>query len=44
MLAFQLAFRLAWLRNGRARALLGEDGIVEPFAAEVGDVLYERHD
>jgi len=28
----------------RASAPSGEDGVVQPFAAEVGDVLHERHD
>ncbi len=32
------------LRIPRASAPSGEDGVVQPFAAEVGDVLHERHD
>ena|ERR1700687_1174091 len=30
--------------SAKGREPLGEDGIVQSFASEVGDVLHERHD
>ena len=30
--------------KGRVGVVLGEDGVVESLAAEIGNVLYERHD
>lgn len=42
--AVQLAFRFRCVSaTGRVGAVLGEDGVVESFAAEVGDVLHEGH-